>query len=242
MTKTKRSSVAQMSRSPASALRPGMARGGRKKFRPHAADDHDRDHVHRRGQEAGNDAGDEQLADVLLGDDAVDREHGRRRQHGAERAAGGDHAGGEGLRIVVAAHLRIGDGRERGGGRHRRAGNRGKAGAGGDGGDAEAALEVSDEGVGGAEQFAAHAGIRHERAHEQKHRDDAEGVVGHRAHRGVADDLQRRSAADQITEAGHADEPHRHADRHAQQHQHEQRDETEDGDRVGAHARLIRPA
>jgi hypothetical protein len=58
----------------------------------------------------------------------------------------------------------------------------------------------------------------------------------------VADDLQRRSAADQITEAGHADQPHRHADGHAQQHQHEQRDETEDGDRVGAHARLIRPA
>ena len=140
----------------------------------------------------GNDAGDEQLADVLLGDDAVDREHGRRRQHGAERAAGGDHAGGEGLRIVVAAHLRIGDGRERGGGRHRRAGNRGKAGAGGDGGDAEAAAEMADESVGGPEQLAAHAGVRHERAHQQEHRDDAEGVVGHRAHRGVADDLQRR--------------------------------------------------
>ena len=193
-------------------------------------------------KQARNDAGDEQLADVLLGDDAVDREHGRRRQHGAKRAAGGDHAGSEGLRIVVAAHLRIGDGRERGGGRHRRAGDRGKAGAGGDGGDAEAALEMSDEGIGGAEQFAAHAGVRHERAHQQEHRDDAEGVVGHRAHRGVADDLQRRVAADQIGKAGHADEPHRHADRHAQQHQHEQGDETEDGDRVGAHARLIRPA
>ena len=33
-------------------LRPGMARAGRKEFRPHAADDHDRDHVHRRGQQA----------------------------------------------------------------------------------------------------------------------------------------------------------------------------------------------
>ena len=169
------------------------------KIRPQPADHHHRHHVHRRGEQARNDAGDEELADVLLGDDAVDREHRRRRQHGAERTAGGNHAGGEGLRIVVAAHLRIGDGRERRGGRHRRAGNRGKAGAGGDGGDAEPAPEMSDEGIGGAEQFAAHAGIRHERAHEQEHRDDAEGVVGHRAHRGVADDLQRRSAADQIS-------------------------------------------
>ena len=88
---------------------------------------------------AGHDAGDEQLADVLLGDDAVDGEHGGRRQHGAERAAGRDHAGGEGLRIVVAAHLRVGDGGEGGGGRHRRAGDGREAAAGHDGGDAEPA-------------------------------------------------------------------------------------------------------
>ena len=45
--------------------------------------------------DARHDAGDEQLADVLLGDQAVDREHGRGRDHDAERAAGRDHAGGE---------------------------------------------------------------------------------------------------------------------------------------------------
>ena len=59
----------------------------------------------------GDDAGDEQLADVLLGDEAVDREHRRGRDHDAERAAGRDHAGGERLRVAVAAHLRIGDAR-----------------------------------------------------------------------------------------------------------------------------------
>ena len=91
------------------------------------------------------DAGDEQLADVLLGDDAVDREHGRRRQHGAERAAGGDHAGGEALRIAVAPHFRIGDGGERGRGRDRRAADRGKAAAGRDGGDAKPAAQMADE-------------------------------------------------------------------------------------------------
>ena len=93
MTKTNSSSVAQMSISPlrrSAQLWRGVAG---QKIRPHLADDHDREHVHRGGENAGNDAGDEQLADVLLGDDAVDREHGGRRQHGAERAAGGDDAG-----------------------------------------------------------------------------------------------------------------------------------------------------
>jgi len=36
----------------------------------------------------GNDAGDEQLADVLLGDQPVDREHRRRWNHDAQCAAG----------------------------------------------------------------------------------------------------------------------------------------------------------
>jgi hypothetical protein len=104
---------------------------------------------------------------------------------------------------------------------------------------------MADEGVGGAEQLAAHAGIGDERAHQQEHRDDAEGVVGHRAHRGLADHLQRRPAADEVAEAGDADEAHRHADRHAQQHQREQHDEADDGDGVGARVAsltLIRPA
>ena len=219
-------------------LRPGRARPGRQKARPRAADDRDRHHVHRGGEHARQDAGDEQLADVLLGDDAVDREHGGRRQHGAERAAGGDHAGRERLRIAVAPHLRIGDGRERRRGRDRRAGDRGEAAAGRDGGDAESAAPMAEKGVGGAEQLAAHAGVGDERAHQQEHRDDAERVVGHRPHRGVADDLERRPAADEIGEAADADEAHRHADRHAQQHQREQHDEADDGDRVGAQRRV----
>ena len=228
-----------MSRNPAKPLLPGMARRRRQEFGPQAADDDDGEHVHRRRQQSRNDAGDEQFADVLLGDDAVDGEHRRRRQHGAERAAGGDHPGGERLRIAVAAHFRIGDGGEGGGGRHRRARDRGKAGAGRHGGDAQPALEMPDERIGGAEQLAAHAGVGHEGAHQQKHRNDAEGVIGHRAHRGVADDFQRRLAVDEIGEAAHADEAHRHAHRHAQQHQREQHDKAEDGDQVGAHMRLL---
>jgi hypothetical protein len=94
---------------------------------------------------------------------------------------------------------------------------------------------VPDKAVGGAEQFAAHAGIADEGAHQQEHRNHAEGIVGHRAHRGLADQFQGRRAADQIGKAGDADEAHRHADRHAQQHQRKQRDEAQDSDGVGAH-------
>jgi hypothetical protein len=95
---------------------------------------------------------------------------------------------------------------------------------------------VTDEPVRRLEQVTAHAGIRHEHAHQQEHRDDAEGVVSHRPHRRLADQLERRRSADQVAEAGNADQAHRHADRHAQQHQREQRDEPKDGNGVGAHA------
>ncbi|KAH2808148.1 hypothetical protein KXV85_006099, partial [Aspergillus fumigatus] len=98
---------------------------------------------------------------------------------------------------------------------------------------------MADEAVGGAEQFAAHAGIADEGSHQQEHRNHAEGVVGHRAHRGLPDQFQRRREAGEIAEACDADEAHRHADRHAQQHQRKQRDKSEDGNGVGAHCRLL---
>ena len=205
------------------------------------ADDRDRDHVHRDGEDARDDAGDEQLADVLLGDQAVDREHRRGRDHDAERAAGRDHAGREALRIAEAAHLRIGDLGEGRGGRDRGAADRREAAAGRDRRDAEPAAQMAEERIGGAEQLAAHARGGGERAHQQEQRHHGEIEVGHRAHRGVADDLQRRQAGGEIAEAGDADEAHRHADRHAQQHQDEQADEPDDRDGVGAHGLLDRP-
>jgi hypothetical protein len=134
----------------------------------------------------------------------------------------------------VPAHLRIGHGREGGGGRDRGATDCGKAGAGEDGGEAEATAQVADEGVGGTEQLAAHARRGDECAHQQEHRDHAECVVGHRAHRRLADQLQRGPRADDHAKAGDADEAHGHADRHAQEHQREQHDEADDGDGVGA--------
>ncbi len=62
----------------------------------------------------------------------------------------------------------------------------------------------------------------------RNHRDDPEGVVGHRPHGGLADEAQSRIAADQHGEAADAHEPHGHADRHPQKHQGEEDDEPAD--------------
>ena len=70
---------------------------------------------------------------------------------------------------------------------------------------------------------------------QQEHRDHAEGIIRHRAHRSLADQLQCRRKTGEVAEPGDADEAHRHADRHAQQHQRKQRDESQDRDGVGAH-------
>ena len=94
---------------------------------------------------------------------------------------------------------------------------------------------MSDERVRGAEQFAADAGDGYERAHQQEHRNDAEGIVGDRAHGGLANQLHRRPKAGETTKPGDADEPHRHADRHAQKHQRKQADEADDRDDLAVH-------
>src|SRR5262249_53173311 len=101
--------------------------------------------------------------------------------------------------------------------------------------DAQSGEQMTDEGIGRTEQFAAHAGMSDEGAHEQKHRDDAESVVGDGPHRGLPDQLERGRAAVEISEARYADEAHRHADRHAQQHHRKQGEKTNDRDGVGTH-------
>ena len=225
-----------MSRSRFHALGPGMARRLGQEAGAEEGDQVDGGDIHADRDDAGDDAGDEQLADVLLGDQPVDREHGGRRDHDAERAAGGDHAGGEALRIAELAHLRIGHLGEGGGGGDRGAADGGEAAAGSDGRDAETAAQMAEKGIGGAEQFAAHAGGRGEGAHQQEQRDDGEFGVGGGADRRLRQDLQGRpDVADHVAEAEHADRAHGDADRHAQQHQREQRDEPGDGDGVGVH-------
>src|SRR6185312_6970505 len=88
------------------SFRPRSPLAERQKIRPRITDQRDGDEIHADRQQAGENAGDEQLADILLGNDAINRKHDGRRQHGAERAARGNDAGGETFRIAEAAHFR----------------------------------------------------------------------------------------------------------------------------------------
>ena len=141
------------------------------------------------GDEAGQEAGREQLADAGLGHDPVEDHDGRGRDQDAERAAGGDRAGGELVGVAVAVHRRVGDLGEGRGGGDRGAADRAEAGAGEHRRHRQAAAQVADEGVGGPVQLLRHAGPGDEVAHQDEERHHRQhvfeaGLVDHRRRRG----------------------------------------------------------
>ena len=89
----RRSRSARIARALRRAVRPGMQ----------AHVDRDRDQVADGRDDAGHERRDEQLGDVLLGQDRVDDEHDRRRDQDAERAAGGERRGREAPGVVDGA-------------------------------------------------------------------------------------------------------------------------------------------
>ena len=159
------------------------------------------------------DAGDEQLADVLLRQDAVDDHHHRGRDQDAERAAGGDRTRGERVGVAEALHRRhrhLGHGGGRG---DRRARDGREAAARDDGGHGEPAAPVPQEGMGGLVQLLRQSGPRDQIAHQHEQRHDRErvrqaGLVRHRARHGEGG---RHTGLE--GEAGEADQPHREGDR-----------------------------
>ena len=186
------------------------------------ADERDGDQEHRREQEPGQHAGEEQLADRLLGENGVDHHAGARRDQDAERAAGGDHAGGEAVAVAVAAHLRqrdLADGRRA---RDRGAGQRREPGAGRDRRAGEAATPMADPGIGGGVEIARHSGQGRELSHQDEQRNDAERIRRCEVKRLGAEQRGGGRPAGERGKSDAADEQHRDADRHAQAEQHEQ--------------------
>ncbi len=172
--------------------------------------------------DAGNDAGDEQLADAGLGHDAVDHHDDRRRDQDAERAAGRDRAGGERVAVAVLAHRRIGHLGEGRGGRDRGAADRAEAGAGDDGGHGKPAAPVAEEAVGGVIELVGHPRAHHEVAHQDEQRDDRQrvgqpGLVGH-----LRDHRRGDVEVELVGDAGEADDAHGEGHRHAQEREDEE--------------------
>ena len=185
-------------------------------------------HHQRRAQQAGQHAGGEQLADVRLGDDAVDHHDRRRRDHDAQRAAGGDDAGRQVVGVAELLHRRVGDLAHRRRGGDRRAADRAEAGAGEHRRVRQAAAHVADERIGGAEQLVRQPGAGDEVAHQDEQRHHATACRRSRSRRPPAPRWRRVAAQPRIRpEADEADEAHREGQRHAQQREHEDRGEAE---------------
>ena len=100
----------------------------------------------RRQRNAGNDAGDEKLADRGIGGDGVEHHRDRRRNQYPQRAGGGDHAGTEALREALRHHRRQNDRADGDHGRGRRTGHRRKQRAGEHAGERQTAIPMPDHG------------------------------------------------------------------------------------------------
>ena len=205
------------------------------------APDRDRHHEHHGQDDAGHDAGDEQVGDVVLGDEAVHDEGGARRDQDAEVAAGGDGAERQLVVVAVLPHLR----QRRLVHRHRRgdvvAADGPERGARAHGGHGQAAAQVPQPLVEALERGADDSSGPRDDAHEHEQRDDDQD-----RRRGHLED-RRRQGVLRGRQAPGQDEPHEAADHHREAdvelEEHEAEEDARPDDpagpqRKGAHGRL----
>ena len=175
-------------------------------------------------EDAGDDAADQQRADIHLRQQAVNDERDRWRDQHRQRARNRDHAGRH-LRLVALLQHRGQAGRRQCRRRGRAgAADRAEAGAGKRGRHAKAAGYPAHPGGGRLEQIVRNTADQNELGHQQEHRDGDQFVGRHRRQRrGLQDAAQHRHAADQI-KPENARARHRKAHRGADREQHEQHD------------------
>ena len=183
--------------------------------RDHHVDDHAAG-----GEQAGDDAGEEQLADRQFGQHAPDDHQHRRRDQHAEAGAAGDAAEREIAPIAVAAHFRIGDARERSGGGDADAGDEAEQRIGDDGCGGEPARQPFAGAVGERVEVARGAAFGEEVAHQHEQRDDGEHVVAQRLIGGVGDEgAHHLDVAGHQIDAERGGDAERDGDVHAGKHQ-----------------------
>jgi len=140
-----------------------------------AEDNHDGHEEHRQNYPR-EDTRHEEPADGLLGQYPVHDKDGAGRNQYAQAAGGGDAAGGQGIIVAVPLHLRQRHLAHGGGGGVGRAADSGKAGAPDDGGHSQAATHPAEDIIAGIVEAAAHPGGKSNGAHEDKHRDNGQGI------------------------------------------------------------------
>jgi len=223
----------------APAFGPGRARAGGSECRIDPCHHQHADGIEHGAENTGNERGDEQLAERLLGQQRIDHQDDARRNQNPERAAGGDGARRELVVIAVAAHFRQRHRRDGGDGGQRRAADRAEAGAGADRGDGQTAAQMADKGVDESEQIARKPAARGEDAHHQEQWDHRQAVIAHRVeHRGAENITHRTGAVDGRVADG-ADQAHRYADRQFERDQHQRGNETQQSDEGAGHKRML---
>ena len=204
------------------------------------ADEARREHGHRgdrrdkgeRQQQARHHAGEEHVADRLLGDEGIDDHHHARRDDHAEHRGARHHADREALGIVEADHLRHRHAREHRRRRDRGAGDGGKGRVGGDGGDAEPAAQAAEQLVGDLIDVGAEAGFADDHPHHHEGRDAGVVVMPDR----LGDRQRHHAHGDGGVALDEPDAEERHqAERDAdiaaaidQQHDRDERDQADD--------------
>ncbi len=181
----------------------GLGRVGRADPDP----DEDGHRQEERHDDAGDHAGDEQLADRGLGRDAVDHHADARRDQDVERRADPDRARRQLVGVAVAAHLRHGDARHHRRRRQARPRHGAEDAAREDGGDGQAAADAREPVGAGGVEIASEAAGGGEVGHQDEHGDRGQHVLGGDAERRRSQDPEDhgRVAAEQVD----ADDPRR---------------------------------
>ena len=147
-----------------------MARAGGRISRADAGHDGDHQHVADGRDDARHKGGQEELGDVLLGQDRINHQGHRGRDENAQGSARSKGGGGKAAGVFVRlefgqSHLTHG-----GGGGQRGAADRAKAGAGGYAGHGHAPAPVANEGVARLKQRAREPAVGGKLPHQQEQR------------------------------------------------------------------------
>ena len=215
------------------AFLPCAALACRTRFRVTPCVHHDRAHIQQGPQQARQHTGNEQLADVGLGHDAVDHEGHAGRNHDAQSPGRCDGTGGQRITVAVAFHLRVGHPRHGGRCGQAAAANGCKTRAGQHGGNGQTASQMSHKTVGGAVKFARDVRLVDQVAHQDEQRHHRERIVVDGAEGGFTHHEQGGAPAQDTQAPDHARDQHGHGNGHFQGNQGQHHGQ---GDQGGAHA------
>ncbi len=149
-----------------------FGRRSRPDFHPHQ----NQDHIGKDADNAGQNSRDKQLADGLLGKNAIENQNQRRRDQRAEGAACRDGSGCEWFTVTELEHFGDGDPAHRGGASHTGSGNGGETGAADHRCNRETAGQAGEQNTDGVEQVRCKSRLMRHMTQHDKQRNHGEGV------------------------------------------------------------------